>query len=37
LFLLKDGKEIELVKGITGDIGYYANYLPQWIRVRWNS
>ncbi|MGG1661635.1 hypothetical protein [Brevibacillus sp. NRS-1366] len=37
LFLMKDGSETELVKGITGDIGYYANYLPQWIRVYWNS
>jgi len=35
---LKQGdKEVELIKGITGDIGYYANYLPPWIRVNWNS
>ncbi|KZE47375.1 hypothetical protein AV540_19950 [Brevibacillus parabrevis] len=37
LFLQADGKETELVKGITGDIGYYANYLPEWIAVYWNS
>ncbi|MGM0711205.1 MAG: hypothetical protein ACQEU9_05130 [Bacillota bacterium] len=37
LFLQADGKETELVKGITGDIGYYANYLPKWIAVYWNS
>ncbi|WP_281868086.1 hypothetical protein [Brevibacillus parabrevis] len=37
LFLQADGKETELVRGITGDIGYYANYLPEWIAVYWNS
>ncbi|MBY0051204.1 hypothetical protein H7K32_05800 [Brevibacillus agri] len=37
LFYQADGKESELVKGITGDIGYYANYLPEWIAVYWNS
>lgn len=37
LFYQADGKESELVKGITGDIGYYGNYLPEWIAVYWNS
>lgn len=27
--------QIEVVKGITGDIGYYANYLPPWVCVYW--
>ncbi|MFP3389696.1 hypothetical protein [Brevibacillus sp. SIMBA_040] len=37
LYLKQGNKEVELIKGITGDIGYYANYLPPWIRVYWNS
>jgi len=37
LFLQQGDKAVELVKGITGDIGYYANYLPPWIRIHWNS
>ncbi|MGG4439469.1 PD40 domain-containing protein [Brevibacillus fortis] len=28
-------KQIELIKDITGDIGYYANYLPPWVSVYW--
>lgn len=27
--------QIELITGITGDIGYYANYLPPWVSVYW--
>ncbi|GIO06478.1 hypothetical protein J31TS6_25060 [Brevibacillus reuszeri] len=36
LFLKQGDKEVELITGITGDGGYYANYLPPWIRVYWN-
>ena len=35
LFLQKDGKETELVRHVTGEIGYYANYLPKWVDVYW--
>jgi hypothetical protein len=37
LYLSAQGKETELLRFVTGDIGYYANYLPQWISVYWTS
>ncbi|MED4752057.1 hypothetical protein [Brevibacillus choshinensis] len=37
LYLSVQGKETELLRDVTGDIGYYANYLPQWISVYWES
>lgn len=37
LYLSAQGKETELLRYVTGDIGYYANYLPQWISVYWTS
>jgi hypothetical protein len=37
LFLRKEGEDTEILRNVTGDIGYYANYLPPWIRVYWNS
>ncbi|CAM5787207.1 MULTISPECIES: TolB family protein [Brevibacillus] len=30
-----DGQEKELVRHVTGDPGYYANYLPEWVGVYW--
>lgn len=37
LYLSQDGRETEVLRNVTGDIGYYANYLPAWIRVFWKS
>lgn len=36
---LKTGSEseVELLRHVTGDIGYYGNYLPPWIRVFWKE
>jgi Tol biopolymer transport system component len=31
------GGEVELLRHVTGDIGYYANYLPPWVRVFWKE
>lgn len=37
LYLSAQGKETEFVRNVTGDIGYYGSYLPQWISVYWVS
>lgn len=37
LYLEKEGKEYELVRHVTGNIGYYANYLPEWVGVYWGK
>ena len=37
LFLLKDGVETELIRHVTGDIGYYGSYLPKWVQVSWEK
>lgn len=37
VYVLQDGKETELLQNVTGDIGYYANYLPAWVHVFWKS
>ncbi|WP_411501848.1 hypothetical protein [Brevibacillus centrosporus] len=35
VFLSWQGKETELLRNVTGDIGYYGNYLPEWVSVYW--
>ncbi len=30
-----NGKEIELLRNLTGEAGYYGNYLPKWVSVYW--
>ncbi|MEJ8544529.1 hypothetical protein [Brevibacillus borstelensis] len=30
-----DGQEKELIRHVTGEPGYYANYLPAWVSVHW--
>ncbi len=37
LILAAQGKETELLRDVTGDIGYYGSYLPPWISVYWVS
>lgn len=37
LYLDKGGEEVELIRHVTGNIGYYANYLPEWIEVYWDK
>jgi len=37
LYLSSRGKESEVLRHVTGDIGYYANYLPPWISVYWTE
>ncbi|NPV91107.1 MAG: hypothetical protein HPY50_10090 [Firmicutes bacterium] len=32
---LSGGTEQELVRGISGDPGYYGNYLPDWFSIYW--
>ncbi|USG67608.1 hypothetical protein NDK47_10155 [Brevibacillus ruminantium] len=31
----QDGSEKELVRHVTGEAGYYANYLPAWVQIHW--
>lgn len=37
LYLEKEGEEVELIRHVSGNIGYYANYLPEWIEVYWDK
>lgn len=37
LFLSAQGKESEVLRHVTGEIGFYANYTPQWISVYWEG
>ncbi|MFD2371119.1 hypothetical protein ACFSO0_14445 [Brevibacillus sp. GCM10020057] len=37
LYLSAEGKETEVLRHVTGDIGYYASYLPPWVSVYWTG
>lgn len=37
IYVKAGDKETELVRHVTGNIGYYANYLPEWIQVYWKE
>lgn len=37
LYVAQDGKESELLRQVTGEVGYYGNYLPKWIDVYWDK
>jgi|GEM_PF-2560999 len=37
LKLLDGGREIELLRGLSGDSGYYGNYYPSWVNIYWKN
>lgn len=37
LYLKAGDQETELIRHVAGNIGYYANYLPEWVQVYWQD
>lgn len=37
IYVKAGDQETELIRHVTGNIGYYANYLPEWIQVFWKE
>jgi len=34
---LTGGRESELIRGLSGDLGYYGNYYPGWLSIYWEQ